>query len=139
MNMYNEILLAADGSENSFRAAEESLNFIHEDSVVTILNVINSNEIKKDVLHQKSSESLKTKRKEKLSKIIELYKEQNIHYELYFEYGIPDETVVSFANNGPFQLVVLGSRGLNSFQEMVMGSVSHKVVKRVKKPVIIVK
>ena len=38
-----------------------------------------------------------------------------------------------------FDLVIIGSRGLNSLQEMVLGSVSHKVVKRVKCPVHIVK
>ncbi|MGB8270820.1 MAG: universal stress protein, partial [Priestia megaterium] len=38
-----------------------------------------------------------------------------------------------------FNLVVIGSRGLNSLQEMVLGSVSHKVAKRVHCPVMIIK
>ncbi|MGX0513072.1 nucleotide-binding universal stress UspA family protein [Staphylococcus hominis] len=42
-------------------------------------------------------------------------------------------------NSGKYQAIVLGSRGLNSLQEMVLGSVSHKVAKRSKIPVIIVK
>jgi len=33
----------------------------------------------------------------------------------------------------------VGSRGLNSLQEMVLGSVSHKIAKRVQCPVLIVK
>ncbi|EGR8654283.1 universal stress protein, partial [Listeria monocytogenes] len=33
----------------------------------------------------------------------------------------------------------IGSRGLNSLQEMVLGSVSHKVMKRVNCPALIVK
>ncbi|WP_337692580.1 universal stress protein [Companilactobacillus halodurans] len=35
--------------------------------------------------------------------------------------------------------MVLGTRGLNSLQEMVLGSVSHKVAKRSEIPVVIVK
>lgn len=35
--------------------------------------------------------------------------------------------------------IILGTRGLNSFQKMVLGSVSHKVAKRSQIPVIIVK
>lgn len=35
--------------------------------------------------------------------------------------------------------VLVGSRGLNSVQEMVLGSVSHKIAKRVQCPVLIVK
>lgn len=36
-------------------------------------------------------------------------------------------------------IVVIGSRGLNTLQEMVLGSVSHKVMKRVHRPAMIVK
>jgi nucleotide-binding universal stress UspA family protein len=36
-------------------------------------------------------------------------------------------------------LMIIGSRGLNSLQEMVLGSVSYKVIKRVQCPVLIVK
>ena len=36
-------------------------------------------------------------------------------------------------------LVIAGSRGLNTLQEMVLGSVSHKIAKRVKCPVMIIK
>ncbi|WP_445265744.1 universal stress protein [Solibacillus sp. FSL R5-0449] len=35
--------------------------------------------------------------------------------------------------------VLVGSRGLNLLQEMVLGSVSHKVMKRVHCPALIVK
>ncbi|WP_430183435.1 universal stress protein [Paenibacillus lautus] len=36
-------------------------------------------------------------------------------------------------------LIIKGSRCLNSFQEFVLGSVSHKVVKRAQCPVMVVK
>lgn len=137
--MYRSILLAADGSDNSFRAAEESLHFINDDTEVTILNVIDAEDSKNDVLHSSPSESIINKRKEKLSKIVELYKTNNVNYNIRFGHGTPNETVVSAANSGSYQLVVLGSRGLNTLQEMVMGSVSHKVTKRSNIPVVIVK
>lgn len=137
--MYKKILLAADGSDNSFRAAEETLHFINEDTQVTILNVINPADSKEDVLHSGASESIVNNRKEKLSKIIDLYASKNIPYQVHFENGVPNETVVKFANSGVHQAVFLGTRGLNGLQEMVMGSVSHKVAKRAHIPVMIVK
>lgn len=137
--MYKSILLAADGSENSIRAAEETLNFINEETEVTILNVIDPAEAKNDVLHSSASESIVNKRQEKLSEIIKVYETNNISYTIQYEHGTPNETVVAFANKGQFQLVVLGNRGLNSLQEMVMGSVSQKVAKRSEIPVMIVK
>lgn len=46
---------------------------------------------------------------------------------------------MEFANKMDFDVAVVGSRGLNTHQEMVLGSVSHKIAKRVKAPVLIVK
>ncbi|TVT28098.1 universal stress protein [Salinicoccus cyprini] len=137
--MYKKILLAADGSENSYRAAEETLNFIDGNSEVTILNVINTNDSKDDVLHNTPGESINAKRKEKLQSIINFYETNNIPYKVQFEHGTPNETVVKIANSEKHQAVVLGTRGLNGLQEMVLGSVSHKVAKRAEIPVIIVK
>lgn len=137
--MYKKILLAADGSDNSFRAAEETLNFINEKTEVTILNVIDADASKNAVLHSGQGGNIIEQRKEKLSEITDLYASNNIPYELHFEQGAPNETVVNFANHGEYQAVVLGTRGLNGLQEMVLGSVSHKVAKRAQIPVMIVK
>lgn len=137
--MYKTLLLAADGSENSFRAAKESMNFIDENTHVTILNVINADDVKDDVLHNPQSESTTTRRKEKLSEIINFYENNGITHDVIFERGVPAETVVNIANDGDFEALVLGTRGLNNFQEMMLGSVSHKAAKRVKTTVVIVK
>ena len=125
--MYKSILLAADGSNNSFRAAEETLNFINETAKVTILNVIQIEKSKDAILH---GENTIQEQKVKLSDIIELYEENNVDYNVVFERGIPDETVVKVSNSGDYGIVILGNRGLNALQGMMMGSVSYKVAKR---------
>ena len=53
--------------------------------------------------------------------------------------GEPGPTIVDYANTKQVDLTIIGSRGLNGLQEMVLGSVSHKIAKRVKSPVLIVK
>lgn len=50
-----------------------------------------------------------------------------------------DQRLFHMANDQQFDLLVIGSRGLNTLQEMVLGSVSHKVVKRADCPVLVVK
>ncbi|NMA81315.1 Nucleotide-binding universal stress protein, UspA family [Jeotgalicoccus aerolatus] len=134
--MYKSILLAADGSDNSFRAAKETLNFINENTKVTILNVIQVEKSKDAILH---GEDIVREQKEKLADIMRLYENENVTYNVIFERGIPDETVVKAANDGGFNIIVLGNRGLNALQGMMMGSVSHKVAKRANIPVLIVK
>ena len=116
--MYNSILLAADGSKNSIRAAQELLNFIGDYTIVTILTVVDIEESKTDVLHDHQGTNLTQKRESKLQSIKDLF---------------------TVSNSGEYQAIILGTRGLNSFQKMVLGSVSHKVAKRSQIPVIIVK
>ncbi|CAM4311026.1 universal stress protein [Lacicoccus alkaliphilus] len=137
--MYQSILLAADGSDNSYRAAEETLHFIGGDTEVTILNVVNPENSKDEILHNRPGDGSTFNRKAKLSKIIALYDENGVSYDVQFKQGSPAETVVDFANEGGYDVVILGSRGLNALQEMVLGSVSHKVAKRAHMPVMIVK
>lgn len=137
--MYKSILLAADGSENSERAAQEVLNFIDEHTNVTILMVIDVNESKTDVLHGQQCTSLTQEREKKLKFIKNLFEKHNVNHEVKIIHGVPTEKVVEIANSGQYQAIILGTRGLNIWQEMVLGSVSHKVAKRAQIPVIIVK
>lgn len=77
--MYKSILLAADGSENSLRSAQEVLNFIDENTIVTLITVVNVEESKTDVLHGKQGHSLTNEREDKLSSITELFVEHNVN------------------------------------------------------------
>ncbi|MCZ4237672.1 universal stress protein [Staphylococcus equorum] len=137
--MYKSILLAADGSENSERSAQEVLNFIDEHTLVTILSVVDVEDSKTDVLHGQQGTSLTQEREKKLYSIKNLFVKHNVNYEIKFVHGRAAEKVVEVANSGEYQAIILGTRGLNSLQEMVLGSVSHKVAKRAQIPVIIVK
>ncbi|GIO02566.1 universal stress protein [Brevibacillus halotolerans] len=139
--MYKHILLAVDGSKNSLRATEEAIKIasLVEQCVVEVLFVIDYSVAKNEVLHATSKESLDMERRKKLLPIEEQLKINNLSYQIKILYGEPGPTIVEYANNGHVELVVIGSRGLNTLQEMVLGSVSHKVAKRVTCPVLIVK
>jgi nucleotide-binding universal stress UspA family protein len=53
--------------------------------------------------------------------------------------GNPSQEIIKYVNSEEIDQLVIGSRGLNTFQEMVLGSVSHKVMKHVNCPITIVK
>ena len=139
--MYSRILVAVDGSENSYRATKHAaqLASLCAEVVVEILYVLDYDRTRSDVIHNASSDDLHIDRKKQLMPIEETFEQFQIPYKLVIKHGDPGPIIVNFANSGEFDLVVLGSRGLNSFQEMVLGSVSHKVAKRVTAPVLIVK
>ncbi|MGF9887617.1 universal stress protein [Priestia megaterium] len=135
--MYQKILLAVDGSEHSKRAAKHAINVasLVPGAKVEIISVIDLSKVKTEVLHGE----LKKKRQQALEEIKSTFEKENVSYELKIERGDPGPTIVLYANKNEFNLVVIGSRGLNSLQEMVLGSVSHKVAKRVHCPVMIIK
>ncbi|WP_394877161.1 universal stress protein [Mammaliicoccus lentus] len=134
--MYKSILLAADGSENSYRAAQQILNIAESEAHVTVLNVVEIDESKTVILHGANSNQ---QQKEKLSQITQFLEKNHIKHKIEIKHGEPAQTVVNEANRHQYEIIVLGTRGLNNFQEMMMGSVSHKVAKRSKIPVLIVK
>ena len=139
--MYQHILLAADGSQNWIRAAKEALKIaqINAETLVTIIFIIDMEKAKTDVLHSSSIESLYMERRRKLVPIEELFSEQQVRYKVEIIHGSPGPEIIKYANTKNVDLVVIGSRGLNSLQEMVLGSVSHKVMKRVQCPAMLVK
>ncbi|WP_087974966.1 universal stress protein [Oceanobacillus rekensis] len=139
--MYKHILLASDGSENAVRAAKEAVKIAScdKDSVIDVVYVVDFEKSKSDVLHSGSSEALDMERRKKNSKVLQFLNETKINYKTTILRGKPGLEIVKYANEQNMDLVVIGSRGLNTLQEMVLGGVSHKVMKRVNCPALIVK
>jgi len=139
--MYEKLLLAVDGSENSLRAANEAVKIasLNHQCQIEIVYVVDYSKSKNDILHAQGKEELEFSRRKKLTPVEELFLSKNITYKVSILRGEPGPTIITHVNANDYDLVVIGSRGLNSLQEMVLGSVSHKVVKRVNCPVLIVK
>jgi|GEM_PF-5109664 len=95
---------------------------------------------KHEVIHNRSSEALTLQRQERMERVLQVAKEAGVPYKINFLRGEePGPTIVEYANKNNFDVIVIGSRGLNALQEFVLGSVSHKVAKRANCPVLIVK
>ncbi|OEF97356.1 universal stress protein [Desulfuribacillus alkaliarsenatis] len=139
--MFLKILLAADGSEHSVRAAEHTVRLIagQAEGFVTVVYAVDGSTSKSDVLHNNSETEIAISRKEKLKNVFGVLESANIKYELKIIHGDPGEAITEYANKQYFDCLVIGSRGLNRLQSMVLGGVSHKVAKRAKCPVMIVK
>jgi len=139
--VFQKILLAADGSEHAIRAAEKAIAIAKHapDANITIVFVADPDETKHEVLENWNHLDLGAKRKARLQPIESLIEEADITKEVVMLHGKPGPAIVEYVNRQKFDLVVIGSRGLNTLQEFVLGSVSHKVAKRAHCPVLIVK
>ncbi|MCM3759793.1 universal stress protein [Alkalihalobacillus oceani] len=138
--MFKRILVPADGSDHSCRAVEYAADLAKTFSAeMIILYVVDDTTAKTDVVAANSKDEVDKKRKEKLAPVTELIERTGVAYNTRVIHGEPGPAIVKFANDGKYDCLVVGSRGLNRLQTMVLGSVSHKVVKRANMPVLIVK
>jgi nucleotide-binding universal stress UspA family protein len=139
--MYKKILLASDGSDHSKRAAENAIHIAKcsQDSTIEVVYVVDHDRVKSDVLKNWNSNELGDTRVERMKTVEKIAKEAGVSYELTILHGEPGPTIVEYINKTEFDIVIIGSRGLNGLQEFVLGSVSHKVAKRANCPVLIVK
>lgn len=136
-----KIAVAVDGSENALRAAKHAIWHAKHlpDTQLEIIYVADYDKAKEDMLTSQSSEGLLLKRERKVHPVLDLAEEAKIETKLVTLKGHPSEEIIKYVNKGSIDELVLGSRGLNAFQEVVLGSVSHKVMKHVKCPVTVVK
>lgn len=139
--MYHRILVAVDGSEHSKRAASHAVFLASSEKHVhvTLLYVLDYDKTRIDLVQNMTSDDLHIDRKNKIRPIEELFLEKGIPTDIKLLHGEAGPVIVEHANSENYDLVVIGSRGLNTLQEMVLGSVSHKVAKRVHSPVLLIK
>ncbi|WP_031424677.1 universal stress protein [Exiguobacterium sp. NG55] len=136
----SKIFLAIDGSDHSMRATQKATELAKlTASSIDVVHVISPKESKESALQSTGKIDLETKRKQRLQGFFDAISKAGIEYEYVELRGEPDVELVNYANHEPFEFVVVGSRGLNTFQEFVLGSVSHKLAKRSLSPVIIVR
>lgn len=136
----SEIFLAIDGSDHSMRATQKAIELAKlTASSIDVVHVVSPKESKESALQSTGKIDLETKRKQRLQGFFDAISKADIEYEYVELRGEPDVELVNYANHEPFEFVVVGSRGLNTFQEFVLGSVSHKLAKRSLSPVIIVR
>ncbi len=139
--MYKRILLAVDGSDISFRAAQEAakISRLTNSAEVTIAYVSDYKEEQDEVAHDSSKLKADMARRQKIRLIVELYERDNIIHHVRKVRGIPGPAIVKMTQEQHFDLLVIGSRGQSPIQEVMLGSVSHKVVHQAACPVLIVK
>jgi nucleotide-binding universal stress UspA family protein len=141
--MFQKILLATDGSKHAYRAAEKAVELALQLGNVSVTLFHVTPEISsKNSLIQADFDILSLLKKEARLAIIKtelLFKQENIPCNLAVGLGDPAEEIVQKAQTEDYDLLIVGSRGLNKLQEFVIGSVSKQVVHMVKCPVMIIK
>ena len=141
--MLSKILVPADGSENSLRALDHAIYLAKKiGSNITAMNVIEnpptvyveSQKLLNNLLANFRAESAKI-----LDKCKQIAEKSDVKIETVIGEGDAASNIVGYAQKGDFDTIIIGGRGLGRFKEMVLGSVSNKVLHHAKCSVMIVK
>jgi nucleotide-binding universal stress UspA family protein len=74
-----------------------------------------------------------------LDKCKQIAEKSDVKIETIIGEGDPASNIVGYAEKGDFDTIIIGRRGLGRFKEMVLGSISNKVLHHAKCSVLIVR
>ena len=151
--MFKKILFPTDFSD----VANSALDFVKQlkdagAEEVVILHVIDQSRldalamypadalamyIDKDMLQiEKAWEASAANR---MSSMEDELKEAGFEVQVRVEKGIPFKAILKVEEEEDVSVIILGSHGATNIQEMLLGSVSEKVIRKARKPVLVVK
>ncbi len=147
-----KILVAIDGSNPSKRAAEQAVTLARAfKSEITFLSVV---EIKPDITFvdygamvspdyfsiRENLQGLDIERSQKvLDAVVESLGCADIKMEKTVLVGDPHPQIIKTAEDGKFDLIVMGHRGLNPLQRLFIGSVAKRVIEDTPCSVLVIK
>ena len=140
------VLLAVDGSEHSNRATE-AVRSLASVTSLTVLHVIDlprltypmiGPEIAKD-LAMTVEQAMRADGKQVLTRTMSHLSYHASPVDKRLEVGVPAEMICSVAEEIHADLILIGARGVGQIQELVLGSVSHRVLTHAHCPVFIIK
>jgi len=129
---FSKILVAVDGSKHAQKALNYAVQLGQKyKSKVTLLNVAQA------MFPRTKKETAKTLGERVVSEAEAQAKE--LKTDKTVEFGHPAKTIIDFAKKGNYDLIALGSRGLNPVKRFVLGSVSDKVARHAECSVLVVR
>jgi nucleotide-binding universal stress UspA family protein len=139
--LLSRILVAVDGSESAERAFERAVYLAQRcSSRLDIIHVVLDSTYGGD---SAATFQLIEELKERGKKLLEQCKNEaarnNVRAEILLELGDHAQVIIDTANKNDYDLIVMGSRGLSPFKELLLGSVSFKVMHHAKCPVMVVR
>ena len=140
--MINKIVVGYDGSEHA-KAAIEFLKKLKEfnEAEIHIVTVIDLAQLYSYGVEipQSVFENIKKHSEDELKKVVEEIKSAGGKAVAVLIEGSPADAILDYAQKIQADMIVVGSRGLSTFKGFLLGSVSAKLVRESKLPVLVVK
>lgn len=133
--MLTKLLVAIDGSEQSFKGVDLALELAQKTGsevllleVVPLIPVYGSGERKLRHEIEERDEDMASEAKTNLAQAGKIFEAQNIPYRAEYVFGDPAEEICKMAEKENISMIIIGTHGRTGLGRFLMGSVSSKVV-----------
>ena len=138
--MFSNILIAVDGSESASKAFHRSVYLAEKcNSKLDLAHVVQC-EVGGD---SANTFDMIEELKDKAMKMLEEYRAEaaknNVPIQIAIMQGDPAKVIIELAKAKSYDLIIMGTRGRSSFKELLIGSVSQKVMHHASCPVMVVR
>ena len=157
LSLFGKILVPLDGSEHSLRALETAIEMAKKfDGNITLIHVY-SVSVAPVIMPEPTTltpSGVPVMAPAEVSKMVDAARDvgnqiltdekrkvesQNIQVETVLKEGNTVQEITKVANEGKFDLIVMGVKGIGKLRELLVGSVSEGVIKHASCPVLVVK
>lgn len=138
---YTKILVPTDGSDYSCLAAEHAAYLARSlGAKIYILNVVNVDLAFRSGIHYAAGMTeLQQSGNEATARIRQICEKQGVECEELILKGQPADTIVNVAGEICASCIVIGSLGMSAIERVLIGSVSEKVMRHARCPVLLVR
>ncbi|WP_049911689.1 universal stress protein [Natrinema limicola] len=137
--MYQELLLATDGSDAARQATEHGIDLADQlDATLHVLSVSEAGpqaENKQDRLRTDPDAEAATA----VDEAEKAATRAGIDATTDIRHGVPQEQIVDYAETNPVDMVIVGTAGRSGLEHLLSGSVAEEIVRTAPVPVLTVR
>lgn len=141
--MFSKVLVPVDGSDNSLRALDAALLLSEkigaEVTAIHVMEDIPILHIQSEKLLRELIDAYKKETQQILSKCSDIATRKGLSITTKLLQGNVGSTILDFCEREKYDVIIMGSRGMGKFKELVLGSVSNKIVHHSSCPVMIIR
>ncbi|MDA8109978.1 MAG: universal stress protein [Betaproteobacteria bacterium] len=141
--MAKKLLVPVDGSEHALNAVRYAVGRVREaPGELLVLHVeppVSYEEMRVYVMREEAEKIRRQACERVLSSATRLLDEAKVAYSAHLREGEIAPTIAKFAEAEKVDEVILGTRGMSTVGELLLGSVAHRVVHLVRVPVTLVR
>jgi nucleotide-binding universal stress UspA family protein len=136
--IYNDVLVATDGSDGSAVAAEQGIDIAEMyGATLHVIYVLDTNTYVFEDVPKSIIGLLKESGNNSLEELAELARERGVDVETDFRRGRPSQKVLEYADQNDVDLLTLGAHGRTS--EVHLGSTTERVIRASERPTLSVR